>query len=115
MPTLDVIFRAERTKDADVTAVFPSELGACNQPHTFVVYAHVGQHGSGSHSWYRRTRPARPEEYAALLDELKGIYGTPGPGGCPAYELRIVRRMTRTHDKNRQSQDRHFREIANEH
>ena len=57
-----VIFRAERNKGAEVTAVFPTFPGT-NDPARFAVYAHVGQHGAGTYGWYRRTRPARLEEW----------------------------------------------------
>lgn len=67
-----VLFRAERAgvyKD-QITAVFPT-LPGTNNPATFTVYAHVGQHGTGMRGWYADTRPATPEEYAPLLAELE--------------------------------------------
>jgi hypothetical protein len=69
-PFTRVIFRADRRKDFEVTAVLPDEPAA----HGFVVYAHLGQHGHGSYMWYRTTRAATPEEYAYLLAELRSIY-----------------------------------------
>lgn len=89
MNRLPVIFRAERTKDGDVTAVFPT-LVADVAGRYFTVYAHIGQHSGGSFTWYSSTRPARPDEYADLLDELQRIYGR----GDEPCELVVYKRYT---------------------
>lgn len=70
---LPVIFRAERSGDfkGDVTAVFPTLDGA---PGEMTCYAHIGQHSACNLDWYYSTRPAKPNEYEALLAELRGIY-----------------------------------------
>jgi hypothetical protein len=81
MPDI-VIFRADR-KDGIVTAVFP-EWPADVAGRFMVCYAHIGQHGSCSCSWYDTTRRAKPHEYAALLTELASI----------GYELIVRRRLT---------------------
>lgn len=99
MEKLPVIFRAERS-DGSVTAVFPT-LAWDSAGHYFTVYAHIGQHSSGSRDWYRSTRPANPEEYGPLLAELRGIYTTrpeelPDIYGEPV-ELVIYQRMTPRH------------------
>lgn len=67
-----VLFRAERAGiyKGQITAVFPT-LPGTNNPATFTVYAHIGQHGTGTRGWYADTRPATPEEYAPLLAELE--------------------------------------------
>lgn len=83
-----VLFRIERRKDGEVTAVFPCEpwdrgglIMSC--------YAHVGQHGGCSFGWYNSTkhRAAKPEEYAALKAELEAK--------PYEYNLKVYKRMTR--------------------
>lgn len=94
MDQLPVIFRAERSGPfkGQVTAVFPTlPFGLTNIPLT--TYAHVGQHSGGSLDWYYSTRPAKPHEYAALLDELRAIYERQPD----AVELVVYQRMTSRH------------------
>lgn len=102
--TVPVIFRAQR-EDGQlwITAVFPSLAGTYD-PSTFTVYQHVGQHGSGTLGWYRRTRPATEAEYAPLLAELRGIYETSYGTGDEAYTLRVVKRFSPAHDAERKRQ-----------
>ena len=97
MDKLPVIFRAERSGQfkGQVTAVFPTQPGT-NSPATFTVYAHIGQHGSGSLDWYRTTRPASDAESAPLLAELRGIYGRSLGGEAPV-ELVPCKRITAKH------------------
>jgi hypothetical protein len=103
METIDVIFRATRYGDhaGEVTAVFPAVVAG--KADECSVYAHVGQHGAGSRSWYRYgTRTATPAEYEPLLKELRGIYER-DIAGEGAVKLRIVSRWTREHDEARLS------------
>ena len=95
---LPVIFRAEKSGDfkGNVTAIFPTLPGTCDS-YTFTIYAHIGQHGNGSKTWYWNTRAATESEYSNLLRELRGIYET-GPG---AVRLVVKRRFTRFHDEAR--------------
>lgn len=81
--TTPVIFRADREAgETHITAVFPTIPGS---PGFMSCYAHVGQHGSCSHDWYRQTRPARAAEYADLKAELESI----------GYDdLKVYRRIT---------------------
>ena len=77
-----VIFRKYR--DGSVIALFPAipadPEGHCSS------YIHVGQHGAADPSHViANTRPARPDEYADLQDELIAI----------GYVVRPVRRLTR--------------------
>lgn len=67
-----VIFRAERSGDfrGEVTACFPTLPGTYDSG-TFQIYAHIGQHGTGSLSWYRGTRAATEAESASLRAELE--------------------------------------------
>ena len=53
-------------------------------------YAHVGQHSPCSWKWYRSTPPAKPEEYADLLAELRRIYER----GDDAVTLQVRQRIT---------------------
>ena len=85
---IPVIFRADRRKHPDITAVFPTEPASTLHPDLMVCYAHVGQHGSCSLEWYMHTRPAKPEEYAALKAELENQVG---------YKLRVCQRITAGH------------------
>ena len=98
IPVLPVIFRAEKSGDFknQVTAVFPTLPGS--GAHDFTVYAHVGQHGTGSHGWYAQTRAAKPAEYAPLLAELRRIYeGDPRE----PVKLRVVERFSGAYDAER--------------
>ena len=92
--TLPVLFRADRSGEhkGEITAVFPTCPGT--DAHDFTVYAHVGQHSSGSFGWYReKTRAAKPSEYAPLLAELRRIYGREPD----AVTLRVVQRFHPTY------------------
>lgn len=85
----DVIFRVFLGKDGgDVIAIFPGEPGTYSA-HTCESYQHVGQHGACNPYalMAQGTRPATPEEYAPLLQELQAI----------GYTLRIVKRHTQKH------------------
>ncbi len=90
---LPVIFRRDRGKHGEVTAVFPT-LPYSAQGLYWTCYAHMGQHGSCGIDWLRRTRPATPEEYAPLLRELQGIYERGGTN-----RLEPCRKMTPAHKK----------------
>ena len=96
--TLPVIFRTGKSADTreEVTAVFPT-LPWDENGRELTVYAHVGQHGGASFGWYQGTRAAKPEEYAALLTELRGIYGESLAPGDSVYTLRVAARMSRHH------------------
>lgn len=95
--TLDVIFRADRKRQPEITAVFPSECGT--NEFDMTCYVHVGQHGACSRGWYGKTRAAKPHEYDSLLRELQVIY-------APEYVLRVVHRMTGQHADKRKAQMR---------
>lgn len=106
---MPVIFRADKENGTLwITAVFPTEP-ATNDGGFFTIYQHIGQHGAGSIAWYRRTRPATPEEYQDLLTELREIYGTSHSPGDPIVELQVVSRMTRAHLKARRDAVREMR------
>lgn len=98
MQSLPVIFRAERSGPfkGDVTAVFPT-CPADYAGRQMTWYAHMGQHGGCSFDWYRGTRPAKPEEFADLLAELRDIYGRDGGPDDPPVILRVARRITADH------------------
>ena len=49
-------------------------------------YAHVGQHGEGMPSYFRRLRNAKPEEYKGLLSELDSM----------GYECEVIRSMAKS-------------------
>jgi hypothetical protein len=94
-PLTDVIFRVW-CKDGDVIALFPGiagdySAGTCDS------FQHIGQHGAASLNLMRAlTRPALPREFADLKRELES---------APyKYRLRIIKRTTRRHFKERQAQ-----------
>lgn len=97
---LDVIFRADRKKEPDVTAVFPSLCGS--DEYDMTCYEHVGQHGSCEQGYINRTRLAKPHEYADLLTELQRIY-------APEYVLRVCKRITRRHRAKRKAEMQRMR------
>ena len=102
--SLPVLFRADRRLEHGrrwITAVFPT-LAGTNDPDTFTIYQHIGQHGSATRGWYGRTRAAAPAEYADLLAELRSIYGSDRYG--PPVVLRVMRRFTRAHDGARRAE-----------
>lgn len=110
--SLPVIFRRDRRKHGEVTAVFPT------LPHDYngfywTCYAHLGQHSSCSSEWYYSTRPATPEEYAPLLRELRGIYETSLWDGDPVYKLAPCRKMTPRHREAFNAQVAQWREERN--
>lgn len=94
MDKLPVIFRRDRTKEFEVTAVFPT-LPADYHGRNMTCYAHIGQHAGCSWEWYHGTRPATPAEYADLWAELRRIYSK--PGDPDAVELIVCQRITRSH------------------
>ena len=64
-----VIFRKE--KDGGILAVFPIYW---DYRYNLMCYAHIGQHGGCSLEYYREdTKPAKSEDYAPLLEELRAI------------------------------------------
>jgi hypothetical protein len=67
-----VIFR--KWKDTgDILALFPYDLGT-DSPYTCSSYEHVGQHGAADpRGCIQQTKPAKPEEYAALKAELESL------------------------------------------
>lgn len=81
-----VVFRVERTKTRELTAVFPT-LPATYYGYDMVCYVHVGQHGACGYDWYNKTRAAKPQEYAALAKELAGL----------GYKLKIYQRINPKH------------------
>jgi hypothetical protein len=85
-PETPVIFRIERRKGGEVTAVFPCE------PHNMSgnemsCYVHVGQHGACSFAWFNSSshRLAKPEEYQDLKRELESAPYT--------YRLKVYKRL----------------------
>jgi len=110
-PGLPVIFRAEWAAQAGgavhVTAVFPT-LPDTSDPYTATCYAHVGQHSGCSRGWYRSTRAAKPDEFADLLRELRGIYER--PDDPDAVRLIVARRWTKHHDAARRAELQRMRE-----
>ena len=79
-----VIFRIERRKDGEVTAVFPCEPSDY-EGRTMTCYAHIGQHGGCSHEFVSSGRRATPDEYADLKRELESApYG---------YRLKVYKRV----------------------
>ena len=95
--TIDVMFRKYTDKSGEILAVFPYEMH--DLLGRFVTcYAHIGQHGSAQMSHVlSKTRPAKPNEYAELHNELKGIYERPLHKEDAVYTLRIIKRRSYKH------------------
>lgn len=81
-----VIFRAERRKSAEITAVMTGQDWRAHMPLT--VWDSQGGHSGGSLAWYYSTRPAKPKEYASELAKLRRCY-------APKYKIQVVKRLTR--------------------
>ena len=92
--TIEVMFRKYRDKSAEILAVFPYE--AHDRECRFAsCYAHIGQHGGAQMAHVlTATRPAKPEEYAELYEELQGIYERSTFPRCPIFKLRIIKRRS---------------------
>jgi hypothetical protein len=103
---LPVLFRAEKSGKfkGEVTAVFPTLPGT--DAYDFTVYAHVGQHSIGTRAWYWTTRPAKPEEYAPLLQELRSIYESDPE---QPIKLKVAHRITSDMDSERKKNLTSFR------
>lgn len=92
--TIEVMFRKYTDKSGEVLAVFPYEMHD-HLGRLVTCYAHIGQHGSAQMSHVlSKTRPTKPNEYAELLEELKGIYERPLHKGAAVYSLRIIKRRS---------------------
>jgi hypothetical protein len=92
-----VVFRKYGPRRGDdVIALFPAEPGTYD-PHTCSSYVHIGQHGSADPLLViKRTRPAKPDEYADLKAELEGApYG---------YRLKVYARLQRSFLAERKKQ-----------
>ncbi len=88
--TLPIIFRRQRTGDfkGEVTAVFPT-LAWDYFGRELTAWDAVGGHCGASFEWYFSTAAAAPDEYSAMLAQLRTIY-------APA-QLRICKRMSSLH------------------
>lgn len=74
MEKVKVIFRKAKnpyTNRYDIMAFMP-EIEA--NYGCIMSYEHIGQHCESSMGYYRSTKKATPEEYAGLLEELRGVY-----------------------------------------
>lgn len=89
--SLPVMFR--KCQDGEVLAVFPTEPYSRSRPYAVSCYAHVGQHSGADWDYVMtKTKPAKPEEYAPLLRELKGIYESEPD----AVTLKVIQRRPKT-------------------
>lgn len=74
MERTKVIFRdvAYDTGDKEILALFPEMINEYNG--LVECYAHTGQHSQADYHYIIRiSKPAKPEQYAPLLKELKSI------------------------------------------
>lgn len=102
-----VIFRKFPESDGgEVLALFPTDPAEA-YGYTVSCYAHVGQHGGADYlSCVARSRPAQPEEYAALLAELRD-YGS--ADDKPYADIKVYRRATAQHREAFRRAQRAFR------
>jgi hypothetical protein len=77
-----VIFR--KFKDGEIIAIFP-ELQANENKQYCMSYLHVGQHGAADYCLINGLKPATPEEFASLKEELESI----------GYNLEVKKRISR--------------------
>lgn len=77
-----VVFR--KFKDGEIIALFP-EIQYNEDRKYCMSYTHVGQHGAANYDLRLDCKLAKPEEYAPLVKELKGI----------GYNLKIQKRVNR--------------------
>lgn len=82
---LPVIFRIYR---GELCAYFPTER--FDNRGNIACYANVGQHGVASPEFLHKGKRATPEQYGALLTELKNIYET----GDDPISLKVYSRAT---------------------
>lgn len=66
-----VIFRILEGK---VIALFPEHIGFTYDVNTCTSYMRIGQHGVASTDLISKLEKATEEQYAPLLEELRGIY-----------------------------------------
>jgi len=80
--TTPVIFRIINKELLAIFPTLPANRG------NMVVYAHIGQHGEASIEYIQSGRPALPEEYDDLLQELVSM----------GYDdLKVYKRIQRKH------------------
>lgn len=77
--TANVSFRVSY---GEIVAVFPEDK---TYRGNMACYSHIGQHSYCNWDWYRKTKPASPEQYADLKAELEKI----------GYVLKVVKRIQR--------------------
>ncbi len=58
-------------KDSEILAYFPTEV--FDSKGNKACYAHIGQHSACSPGYVQSLKPASPDQYADLLQELKNI------------------------------------------
>jgi hypothetical protein len=98
---MPVIFRFH---EGELLALFPTEA-ADTARREITCYAHVGQHGGACLSLLRLGRPAKPEEFADLLDELRGIYES----SDDPVKLRVAKRDHAAYREARNAMARAYR------
>ncbi len=79
-PITKVQFRKQKN---EIVAVFPYEIYEAGTTET-VCYAHNGQHSGCSSSINFFSKPAKPEEYKNLFEELTAI----------GYNLQVIKRRS---------------------
>lgn len=78
-----VVFRVWPGRDADMIALFPTIDAGDGK---IMSFEHVGQHGGADYGLViRKTRPARPSQYAVLMAELRQR----------GYDLKVYKRWTK--------------------
>lgn len=95
-----VVFRV--FPEGDAIALFPADAGGSSYGDC-TCYQHVGQHGTADYQHVIGiTRPARPEEYADLLAELRQVGYTP----------KVYRRQQPAHHRSRMDEHRRLARSA---
>mgnify|MGYP003475260447 CR=1 FL=1 len=78
-----VMFRTDITKGfkGTIFAILPYDLS--DSQGNITTYQHVGQHSGGDyHVCLQQSRPAKPEEYKDLFEEMTGL----------GYDLKVIKK-----------------------
>ena len=70
-------------------------------------YEHIGQHGGASFQYFLSGKKCKPEEYADLLKELRGIYES----ALDPLELVVYQKMTPQHRDKFDSEVKRLRNL----
>ena len=77
---MKIIFKKDKETN-EIVAFMPYDFQTWQGE--FTCYAHVGQHSYSCYDYYRECKPATPEEYKDLKQELESI----------GYNVEVIKRI----------------------